>query len=74
MIYTGDWQIDGGVGGGGHVNLSAPPALAPVQGCAGQTVRAADPDLFPRDSRPKAMQRAEIGVRFNVKLTNRDMR
>ena len=62
-------------GGGGPGNPAAlPPPPAPVQFCAGPPVRAADPDLFPRDSCTKARQRAEIGARFNVKMTNRDMR
>ena len=61
-------------GGGGPGNPAAAPPVAPVQGCAGPPVRVADPDVFPRDSQPMAGRRAEIGVRFNVKMTNRDMR
>ena len=45
-----------------------PPA--PIQGCAGPPVRAADPDLFPRDSRPKARQRAENGDFFQTHLAD----
>ena len=60
-------------GGGGSGNPPAPPLVASVQVCAGPPVRAGDPDLFPSDSQPKTKPRAEIGARFNVKMTNWDM-